>query len=197
MRQNVIFLLLLLSVAAAAAQEKTSQQGSVGKGHFVAPVLKYTVIKDQGVLILGGRGGWNVTPFLILGGGLYATVTEVDAPEGSVPNAPGPLDIKQESFGFELEYAPQPTAQTYLTLYAFVGGAAGHYVRDKTREQHGETDFMFLLEPGVGVERRIIDWLHLNLGLSYRLVNGVEQPLLKNADFNGPSITLAVKFGRF
>jgi hypothetical protein len=94
-----------------------------------------------------------------------------------------------ESFGFELEYAPRHSAQTFLTFYAFVGGVAGHFVRDKTREQHGETDFMLLLEPAVGVERGIIDWLHLNLALSYRLVNGVEQPGLKNADFSGPAVT--------
>ena len=193
----IILILALLSAATAIAQDETPQQGAGGKGHFVAPVLKYTVINDQGVLMLGGRGGWNVNASLILGVGLYATVTEVDAPKGAVPSAPGPLDLKLESFGFELEYVPHPTAQTYITLYAFVGGAAGHYVRDKTREQHGETDFMLLLEPGVGVEHRIIDWLHLNLSVSYRLVNGVEQPVLKDADFNGPAATLAIKFGRF
>jgi hypothetical protein len=196
-KPRIILILLLLSATVAIAQNETPLQRAGGKGHFVAPVLKYTVINDQGVLMLGGRGGWNVNASLTLRGGLYATMTEVDAPEDAVPNAPGPLDLKLESFGFELEYAPRPTAQTFLTLYAFVGGAAGHYVRDKTREQHGETDFMFLLEPGVGVERRIIDWLHLNLSVSYRLVNGVEQPLLKDSDFNGPAATLAIKFGRF
>jgi hypothetical protein len=51
MRQiMIIFLLLLLSVAAALAQEKTSRQETAGRGHFGAPVLKYTVINDQGVL---------------------------------------------------------------------------------------------------------------------------------------------------
>ena len=147
--------------------------------------------------MLGGRGGWNVSPSLILGGGLYTTVTEVNGPEGSILDAPGPLDIKVESFGFELEYAPCPTVPTHLTFYAFVGGAAGHYVRDKTHEQHGETDFLLLLEPAVGLERRITDWVHLNLSMSYRLVNGVEQPLLENPDFSGPAATLTVKFGRF
>ena len=193
----IILITLLLFASAAITQDETPQQGAGGKGHFGAPILKYTVINDQGVLMLGGRGGWNVNASLTVGGGFYATVTEVDAPEDAVPNAPGPLDLKLESFGFELEYAPRPTAQTFLTLYAFVGGAAGHYVRDKTREQHGETDFMLLLEPGVGVEHRIIDWLHLNLTGSYRLVNGVEQPLLKDADFSGPAATLTVKFGQF
>lgn len=189
-----IFMLFLFSTS--AAQEITSRDEG-GKGYFGAPLLKYTVINDQGVLIFGGRGGWYVTPSLIVGGGLYATITEVDAAEGSVPNAPGPLDIKQESFGFELEYATNPAAHTFLTFYLFCGGAAHHYVRDKNREQHGETDFMLLLEPALGVEQSIAAWLHLNLAVSYRIVNGIEQPHLENDDYNGPAITLAIKIGKF
>jgi hypothetical protein len=70
-------------------------------------------------------------------------------------------------------------------------------MRDDTGEQHGETDFMLLLEPAIGVEQRVADWLHLNLAVSYRLAGGVEQSGLEGSDFNGAATTLAVKFGRF
>jgi hypothetical protein len=56
---------------------------------------------------------------------------------------------------------------------------------------------MLMLEPAMGVEQRITDWLHLNLSVSYRLVNGVELPLLKDSDFNNPAATLTFKIGRF
>jgi hypothetical protein len=56
---------------------------------------------------------------------------------------------------------------------------------------------MFLLEPAVGVERRIFDGLHLHLAASYRLVAGVEQPGLNEGDLQGPALALAVKLGRF
>jgi hypothetical protein len=102
----------------------------------------------------GGRGGWNITPSLALGGGLYGTITHVGGPAGAVPDAPGPLDIKFESFGLELEYAPKPRAPTHLTLNAFFGGGAAHYVQDETDEQFGETDFMFVVEPALGGEQR-------------------------------------------
>jgi len=197
MRQLVIVLTLLLSAAEAMAQDQTPRQEARGGGHFGAPVVKWTVFRDQGAVMFGGRGGWNVTPSLLIGGGLYGTMTEVDAREDAVPDAPGPLDVKFESFGFDLEYAAHPAAPTHLTLHAFFGGAAARYVRDKTNEQHGETDFMLLLEPAVGVERRVTDWLHLNLEVSYRLVIGVEQPGLEDSDFNGAAAALAVKLGRF
>jgi hypothetical protein len=147
--------------------------------------------------MFGGRGGWNVTPSLLLGGALYGTVTEVNAPEGAVPDVSGPLDVRLESFGLDLEYAAHPSAPTHLTLGAFLGGGAAHYMRDKTNEQLGETDFLLVLEPAVGVERKITGWLHLNLAVSFRLVSGVEQPGLGDRDLNGAVATLAAKFGRF
>ena len=194
---SVIMLLLCAAATLAVAQDQTARQGTRGRGYFGAPVVRYTVVRDQGAVMFGGRGGWNVTPSLLFGGGLYGTMTEVDGPESGVPDAPGPLDVKFESFGVDLEYAGDPRAPTHLTLSGFFGGGAAHYVRDKTDEQHGETDFMLLLEPAVGVERRVADWLHLNLAVSYRLVSGVEQPGLEDGDFSGPAAALAVKLGRF
>jgi hypothetical protein len=197
MRQLLILLVLLLFAAEAVAQDPSRRSGTGEGAYFGAPVVKYTAVRDQGVVMIGGRGGWNATPSLVLGGGLYGTVTEVDAPTGASSEAPGPLDVKLESFGFEVEYSPHPAAPTHLTLGAFLGGAAAHYVLDKNHDQHGETDFMLLIEPAVGVERKISDRVHLNLAASYRLVGGVELSLLGNDDFNGPAIALAAKIGRF
>jgi hypothetical protein len=197
MRRFLMVLMLLPFADAAMAESQIPRTGAGGRGRFGAPVVRYTTIRDQGAAMFGGRGGWNVAPSLLLGGGLYGTLTEVDAPEGALPDTLGALDIKFEIFGFDLEYAAHPAAPTHLTLTAFFGGAAAHYVRDGTDEQYGETDFMLLLEPAVGVERRVTDWLHLNFGVSYRLVGGVEQPELENGDFNGAGVALAVKFGRF
>ena len=189
--------MLFLLVGEAAAQDQTPRQGSDGGSYFGAPVLKYTAIRDQGAVMFGGRGGWNLTRSLVLGGGAYGTMTEVDAPAGAVPTAPGPLDIKLETFGIDLEYAIRPAAPTHLTVTAFMGGAAAHYVDDGTKDQEGETDFMLLLEPSVGLERRVTDWMHLNLAVSYRLVRGVEQAGLTADDLNGASGALAVKLGKF
>jgi hypothetical protein len=160
-------------------------------------VLKYTTIQGQATLMLGGRAGWNVSPTLVVGFGGYGTLTEVDAPEGAVPGAPTLLDVKLETFGFDVEYAPHPESPTHLTFTAFLGGAASHYYKDGTNDQHGETDFMVLLEPSVGVERRVTDWLHLNLSASYRVLGGLEQTGLAPGDFQVASVALAVKLGRF
>jgi hypothetical protein len=193
----MLVVILLLFGSQVATYGQTPSQSTRGRSYFGAPVVKYTAIRDQGALMFGGRGGWNITPSTALGFGLYGTVSEVDGPEGNVPNVPGVFDLKFESFGFDLEYATHPEAPTHLTLNAFLGGGAVHNVKNNTSEQEGETDFMLLLESAVGVEREITDWLHLNFAVSYRLVNGVEQPRLNDSDLNGPAVSFAVKFGRF
>lgn len=196
MARLVIVTVLLLCAGEAAAQAPSPQQGA-GRGHFGAPVLKYTAIRGQGAVMLGGRGGWNVSPSLVLGFGAYGTMTEVDAAPGVVPEVSYPLDVKLETFGFDVEYAVHPAAPLHLTLGAFLGGGANHYYKDGTNEQEGETDFMLVLEPSVGVERELTGWLHLNLAASYRLVGGVEQAGLEAGDLMGPSAALAAKIGRF
>lgn len=196
MGRLAIVTVLLLCAGDAAAQQPSPDEGS-GGGRFGAPVLKYTTIGGQGALMFGGRAGWNVSPTLVLGVGAYGTMTEVDAPEWALPGAPTPLDVKLETFGFDVEYAPHPEAPTHLTFTAFLGGAANHYYKDGTNDQHGETDFMLVVEPSVGVEQRVTDWLHLNLSASYRVLGGVEQTGLEPGDFQVASAALAVKLGRF
>lgn len=195
MRRAVIVAMLLLLAGEAAAQAQVPSSRT--RGYFGAPVLRYTALRDQGAVMFGGRGGWNITPSLLLGAGAYGTLTEVDAREAAVPGAPGSLDLKFESFGLDLEYAARPAAPTHLTLTTFIGGGAARYAIDETDEQWGETDFMLLLEPALGLEQRVTRSLHLNLAVSYRLVRGVEQPGLRNSDLEGAAIALAAKFGRF
>lgn len=199
MRKMWVGLVLTLSwtlVAAAAAASAENPPLHRGR-HYGAPVVKYTVLRDQGVMMFGGRGAFGLTPSLMLGGGLHGTLTEVDARSGVVPNAPGPLDLKVETGTVDLEYAPRAAGRTHLTFTAQAGFAALHLTRNGTTDQFGETDFLWLVEPDVGVERSVSGWCHLSLSAAYRLVGGVEQAGLKNADIDGAVLSLAVKFGRF
>lgn len=196
MRRHAIALMLCFVRTEAAPQEPTSRPAANQRRYFVAPVFKYTALRDQSAVMLGVRGGKQVSQSLVFGGGLYGTLSQVDAATGVV-SAAGPLDVKFETFGVELEYVTRPGAKTHLALGAFLGGAANRYVKDATNEQDGETDFMLLLEPAVGAERNVTQWARLQLAISYRLVRGVEQRGLTQADFNGLAAAAAVKFGRF
>lgn len=176
-----------------AARAQMTQES--GGAYFGAPVIELTRLRGQAAVMFGGRGGWYLTPSLAVGAGLYGTLTEVDAPAQG--GSPGPLDVKYEEFGLELEYHFRSAAPVHFTLAAFAGGATARYVRDGTDEQHGETDFMLLVEPAAGIEWSASRRVHVNLAAAFRLTGPVEQAGLRGRHLRGPAVRLAVKLGKF
>ena len=201
MRFRAFIVMLFAFAVSASAQEKTLFKGDVEMGGFGGPVVKYTTINDQGALMVGGRGGWIINHSLVIGGGGYGVVSEVDAPEGSLPEE-GPLDIEFGYAGFELEFILHPNSLTHFSIYTLIGGGSANYVKDvgavtESDEQAGESDFVFVLEPAINAELNVTTWFRLNAGVSYRLVSGIEQERLKDRDFSGVAATLTFKFGKF
>lgn len=70
-------------------------------------------------------------------------------------------------------------------------------MEDGTAEQPNEMDFTLLVEPALGLERRLTEQLHLNQAVGYRLVSGVELPQLKAEEIGGAELALALEWGRF
>lgn len=201
MRCVVLVMLVSLLATAVAAQEEVLFKGDIARGGFGGPVLKYTSIRDQGALMIGGRGGWIINHALVIGGGGYGVFTEVNAPQGALPEE-GPLDIEFGYGGFEMEYIFHPNSLTHLSIYALVGAGGNNFVKDvgsvlDSNEQAGESDFVLVLEPALNGELNVTKWFRLCGGLCYRLVNGVDQPKLDNSDFSGVAATLTFKFGSF
>jgi hypothetical protein len=193
---------LCMITAGAQGQERTLLQNDYERSGFGGPVIKYTRIHEQNALMVGGRGGWIFNHTLIIGGGGYGVISEVDGADGVLGPQEGPLDIEFGCFGIEVEYIRNSNSLLHYSFYTLMGGGANNYVKDvgsvwDSNEQSGETDFMLVLEPAVNGELNITPWFRLNAGLSYRLVSGVEQAGLDNGDFNGPAVTIALKFGRF
>jgi hypothetical protein len=189
-------------MANVVAQEETLLKSDIKSGGFGGPVVKFTSINDQGAVMIGGRGGWIINHSLVLGGGAYAVVNEINAPEGVMPFEELPLDIEFGYGGFELEYIIHPMSLIHFSVYTLIGGAATNYVKDvgpvtESNEQAGETDFMFILEPAANAELNVTSWFRLNAGVSYRLVTGVGQVGLTESDFNGMTGTITFKFGKF
>jgi len=200
--RHLIFVVLLCALAAGAgAQEATPHKDKGKTSGFGAPVVKCTVVHGQGALMIGGRGGWILNHSLVLGGGGYAITTEVEAPEGILPEA-GSLDIEFGYGGFEVEYILHPDRQLHPTLYTLIGVGTARYVKDvgpvtESNDQAGASDLVFVLEPGVGAEANVTGWFRLGAGVSYRVVAGVGENGLENGDLSGFAGTLAFKFGRF
>jgi hypothetical protein len=193
--------MLLAFAATIVAQEETLLQSEINGGGFGGPVVKFTSISDQSAVMIGGRGGWIIHHRLVIGGGGYAVVNEIDAPEGVLP-LEAPLDIEFGYGGFELEYIFHPKSLLHYSFYLLLGGGDNHYVKDvgpvsESKQTAGESDFVFILEPALNAELNITKWFRLNAGVSYRLVTGVEQESLLESDFSGISGAVTLKFGKF
>jgi hypothetical protein len=201
MRRLLFLMVLCVCANLAAAQEETLFQGPMEKGGFGGPVVKYTAIKGQGALMIGGRGGWVLNHALVLGGGGYGIVTEVDADADVWPEE-GPLDIEFGYGGFEVEYIVHPNSLAHVFFYNLIGGGTARYVADvgpvsESNDQVGASDSVFVLEPAAGAELNVTDWFHVQGAVSYRLVSGVNRVGLQDKDLSGAAGTLAFKFGHF
>lgn len=201
MRYLSFILVLFVVTANAAAQEETLFEKETETSGFGGPVVKYTSIHNQRAVMVGGRGGWIIDHSFIIGGGAYGMVTEVNAPAAVMPQQ-GPLDIKFEYGGLELEYLFEPNSLGHFGLYLLIGGGTIKYVKDlggdgESNEQVGDNDYVFLWEPAVTAELNVTTGFRLNAAASYRRVNGVTQVGLRQSDFSGLTATLTFKFGTF
>ncbi len=202
MKMSGYVLILSVFAASVSGQERTVFSGDVEHSGFGGPVVKFSRIDEQNVLLVGGRGGWILNHTLAIGGGGYGVVTELDAPIGSLGVWDSPMDIEFGYGGVEIEYILNSNALAHYSVYALIGGGATNFVKDagkvtNSNEQVGETDYLFVIEPAINGEFNIAPWFRLNAGVSWRLVSGVEKEYLDNGDYSGPAANITFKFGKF
>jgi hypothetical protein len=124
--RHLIYVIMLYAFATDVSAQEVIKDDS-GSGGFGGPVVKLTSVNHQSAVMFGGRGGWIINHSLMLGGGLYGVVNDVDAPEGVLP-LEGPLDIEFGYLGFEVEYIIHPKSLFHYSIYTLIGGAATNFV---------------------------------------------------------------------
>ena len=78
MRAILVLIMAGLMVAHAMAQQETIFKGPIKSGGYGAPVIKFGQIGDESAIWVGAKGGWIINHTLMLGGGGYGLVSEVD-----------------------------------------------------------------------------------------------------------------------
>lgn len=180
-------------------EEETLFQGEIVHGGFGGPVVKFTQVKDEFGVLVGGRGGWIINHTLSLGGGGYGLANQIAGPEG-LPYVEPILSLGYG--GFEMEYICRSGRLLHSTVSLLIGaGGVGYVEGDKgcclDREDKENLDSFFIVEPSFQVELNVSSFLRMDLGIGYRFVSGVETEDLSNSDIGGPSLNLIFKFGRF
>jgi len=194
-----VFFLMTFS-AFGEYEEETLFQGEITHGGFGGPVVKFTQIRDELGVLVGGRGGWIINHTLSLGGGAYGLANEIAGPD-TLPYIKPLLNLGYG--GFEIEYLWHSGRLVHSTFSLLIGGGGvGYYEgndqRDYDRDDHWENwDSFFITEPSFQIELNVTAFLRMDVGASYRFVSGVESYDLTDSDIGGPSLNVTFKFGRF
>ena len=200
----VAMLFLFAASTTLAQEEETLLGGGLESGGYGAPVVKFTTIKGEFGVMVGGYGGWLINHVFMIGGGGFGLVTS-HAPESAGSFYGIPLDGRME-FGYGggiLEYIFSPMSMVHSSVTVLVGagsvsyGMHGYDSWDMWNGYTQQRDQVFVLEPSLNVELNVTSFFRVNAGASYRYVSGVSMYGLKNADLSGASINVALKFGAF
>jgi hypothetical protein len=198
----ILFVISVILCSQLFAQEETLMgNGEISHGGFGGPVIKYTQIKGEPGVMVGGRGGWIINHSFIIGGGGYGLVKDIR----SDAIIPGIYTMPYLNFGyggFELEYIIRSDKLIHFSVYSLIGGGAISYRSEMWDDNvwdnwNPSNDAFFVFEPAANVELNVINFFRINAGFSYRFISGVNFNEFKNSDLAGPSATLTFKFGKF
>lgn len=172
---------------------------TAGNSAFGAPVIKFTSLNNQNAVILGGKFGWMINRSIVLGGGIYAL-------SGNVKT--GIIDpvSKQDAMlgltygGLEFEYvilADEPVHASIDMLFA--GGGVTYEVPDRNVPHTSYfSQNLLVWEPEFNLEFKVINWLHIDTGISYRMISSYDSyyGISKN-ELRGINGVLTFKFGKY
>lgn len=209
-----VFLIFFVISINAMARERTLIRGRIESGGFGGPILKVTELNNEAGLLIGGRGGWIINHTLVLGGGGYGLVTNIEAPvefwyRESRSRRYHPYETLYLNFGYGggiLEFIIASDQVIHLAANTLVGaGGISYGYRDWDYYYYDEYDFyddfyndaFFVVEPGVDLMLNVTRNFRIGFGLSYRYLYDVEIKGLNNEVLTGPSANLTFKFGSF
>lgn len=191
MKRLVACILLCLGANTAGAEESMLFSGYGSMQGFGAPVLKFMDIQGRDVRVLGARGGWIMNHQVVVGGGMYFLVSDINDP--AIPDT-----IRDTDFGYgglEFEYIYRSDSLVHVTGYLMIGGGSLRVRQLDSR--HGPTDIVYVATVAISGELNVTRYFRLNVGFGYREVQRVDTPGVSNDDFKGVEGTIALKLGQF
>ncbi len=198
---RITALAVALAAAGAFAQEQRPEQevlvsGEVEHGGYGGPEMRFTTIRGDGAVFVGGRGGWVINHAFVIGGAGYGMVTRAAAPDIAFPGVRHDM-----TFGYGgpfIEAIVLPHRVWHVSVASLFGVGGISYVDNAA--QNGitrDSTAVFVWEPSATLEINVFKFMRVDFGASYRLVRGADLPGLTNSDMSGFSGLLAFKFGKF
>lgn len=176
---------------------------------YGGPFLEYTKFIGQPALFIGGKGGVLFNRKFAVGLMIKGKTTRNNfkaSNKGKQEN----MRISNGFGGVFIEYIWNIKKAIHLTTFAnFMGGRNSIYLqseldtfskeknKDVTKVKPIERILFFGIEPGLGIDINILQFIIANFNLSYRFVTSKSTFGFNNNDFSGLSVGIYTKFGIF
>lgn len=194
MKKYAIIIAFVLLITPLMAQEETLVGEGFHSGGYGGPVWKAGWVNGKLGMFSGGRGGWIINHTIALGGGGYSLIMDVEYDGASIGGKP--LYLNLQYGGFMIEYIHHSDRLMHWTVDLLLG-SGGVKLREHDPTEAIDSEGFFIAEPGFNLDFNIATWFRIGLGVSYRLVFGVDMEGVEDADISGPSGGIFLKFGRF
>ncbi|SFW15133.1 hypothetical protein [Chitinophaga sancti] len=211
MKKALLALLVLISVQQAWAQTAQTEtlfskkSGSTKFGAYGVPAANLTSIGGNFAVMTGGYGGIFINKKWMFGAGAYSLVNNITSTYA--PSAtPGLKQYLNFWYtGLAVEYTHNTDQLIHWTAGALVGGGA---VARRNKETFNLDDNeykyhtydrsgLFVAEPFANIELNVTSYLRLDLGATYRFVQGSNTPNISNGDLSMASFHFGIKAGKF
>lgn len=171
-------------------------------GGYLALINQTSKINGNWSYLIGGKASWIINHSYSIGAGGYALIKPTDRDDVTGVSYEG-IDSKV-GFGFGgilLEYFIWP--DNLITLSpGIMTGAGGIKFYSPSEENYGSSqtddgDAFFFVMPELNVYINITDYVRIGAGISYRMVNGINQDYFSDKDFSNFSFSFSVAAGFF
>jgi hypothetical protein len=198
----LLFMLIVLALPAFSQDdEETLFHGKITHGGFGGPVIKFTQVRNEFGVLVGGRGGWIINHCVAIGGGGYGLVSEI---RGTDPETKD-LYLGMGYGGFEIEFIHRSSRLLHSAMTMLIGAGGAGYTKHygdrwnsgDDENGHGHWDSFFIAEPGIQMELNVTRCFRIDAGVSYRFVSGIDKYDLTDSNVSGPSAVFTFKFGKF
>ena len=198
MKKSVFILIVILfTVSSFAQRDETLLGDRLEFGGYGGPMVQLTQINGETGVMVGGKGGWIIKQkdfSIVIGGGGMALANNIRA------------DIFENELyyrigygGLLLEFVSKPYKMRHHSFSLLIGGGALSFREkgDFGDNFDDDSDAFFIMEPGINYVVNITSFFRVGLGLSYRLISGLNKYDVKNEDISGVSGVIEFKFGSF
>jgi len=190
----ILCLLFIFILPVTIMADSMEDEDGYAETGFIAPSMKMTQFNGELGTMLGLSVGWISEHSFTIEGSFYGLINEVDSPR------PG-SELGVGYSGLSLGYSIPLGQKVHLLINTMFGVGRVSFKRDYDQPKNPDKDklssIIVVVEPGLGLEISITDYLRIALGASYRSVERVDLKNLSNDNIDGITGNIALKFGSF